>query len=184
VLDDISLEGIAEIAIALAGFAGLIAMVRSGPLHEWHPRAQLAFWVTLGWSIAAVVFALLPSLLLPIGVASWFFLNLLLGLCLLIGLVVMLRAHFGLTRRGDPTQNPWHWVVIVSILGCGSIGVLGAVAGLFGTANDAWYRFGVITCLMAAFPSFVASFRYHSNAPAALQRDPPDGQQRNPIEVW
>ena len=164
----LSLEAIAELSIALAGFAGLIAMVRSGPIHEWHPRAQLAFWVTLNWSMGAVVLALLPSLLSPIEVVNWYFLNLLLGLSLMAGLLVMLRAHIRLNRRGAPTVNPWHWVVVVVVVGSGSIGVLGAVAGPFGPASDDWYRFGVLTCLLAAFPGFVASFRYHGSSHDAV----------------
>ena len=63
----LSLETLSELSIALAGFSGLVGMVRTGGLHDWHPRARLAFWISLGWSVSALVLASVPSLLAPLG---------------------------------------------------------------------------------------------------------------------
>ena len=156
---ELSLETVAEIAIALAGFSGLIAMVRSGPVHEWHPRVRLAFWISLGWSVAAVVLSLLPSFLEPLGFASWAFLNGVVAVALTTGLVAMLRAHFVLTRAGTPTQNPWHWFVNLFVIVVGAIATSANAVGFSGEPGFAWYRFGVIACLFAALPGFLASFR-------------------------
>lgn len=161
-----SLETIAEIAIALAGFSGLIAMVRSGPVHEWHPRVRLAFWISLGWSIACVVLCLLPSLVAPVGVTSWAPLNAVACLVLLVGLGAMTAAHRELNRTGAPTQSPWHWIVNILII---AIGVGGTAYGITSSGDAtgfAWFRFGAISSLLAAMPGFLASFRVRG-APAA-----------------
>ena len=159
---ELSLETIAEISIALAGFSGLIAMVRSGPVHDWHPRVRLAFWISLNWSIAAVTLSLLPSLLLPLGVTGWATLNGIASLVLLIGLALMVYAHRQLNRDGFPTQNPWHWLANVSVIVVGALGTLTALVGSGDGAGFEWFRFGTISCLLAAFPGFLASFRVRS----------------------
>jgi hypothetical protein len=163
---ELSLETIAEISIALAGFSGLIAMVRSGPVHDWHPRVRLAFWISLDWSVTAVVLSLLPSLLNPLGLSSWSFLNGVAGLVLISGLALMLRSHMKLNLEGAPTQNPWHWVVNTSIIVIGALGTLAGLAGVGSGASFEWYRFGTISCLLAALPGFLASFRVRGAAPA------------------
>lgn len=162
----LSLEVIAEISIALAGFSGLIAMVRSGPVHDWPPRVRLAFWISLNWSVAAVTLSLLPSLLLPIGLSSWPLLNGVASALLVAGLALMLRAHLQLNRQGAPTQNPWHWVANISVVVVGAVGTGAALFGAGGGASFEWFRFGVISCLLAALPGFLASFRVRSSTPA------------------
>ena len=163
---ELSLEAIAEVAIALAGFSGLVAMVRSGPVYDWHPRVRLAFWVSLSWSIATLVLSALPSILAPLGLASWPLLNVIAGLVLLLGISLMLAAHVALNRRGQPTHNPWHWTANILIVAVGSTGTLGSALGFLGGASHEWYRFGVLFCLMSALPGFLASFRIRAGAPA------------------
>ena len=163
---ELSLEAIAEISIALAGFSGLVAMVRSGPVHDWHPRVRAAFWISLNWSIAAVVLCLVPSLFDPMGSLSWPLLNGIASLVLVIGLAMMIRIHFRLNREGSPTQNPLHWLVNISVIMMGAAGTLSGFLGIGGDVGLEWYRVGVISCLMAAFPGFLASFRVRSSTAA------------------
>jgi hypothetical protein len=168
----LSLETIAELAIALAGFSGLIAMIRSGPVHDWHPRARLAFWITLDWSMASVFFAALPSILQPFGVTGWALPSLIIGTSLVLGLLLMLGYHIGLTRNGFPTQNAWHWVGSVSIPMVGLVCTLGSGSGLFSSPSYEWYRLGVLACLLSAVPPFLASFRVRSDEPTDGSHQP------------
>jgi len=162
----LSLETIAELAIALAGFSGLIAMIRSGPVHDWPPRARLAFWITLNWSMASVFFAALPSILHPFGVTGWALSSLIIGIALALGVILMLGYHVGLTRRGFPTQNGWHWVGAVSIPMVGIVSTMGSGSGLISSPSYEWYRLGVLACLLSAVPPFLASFRVRSDEPS------------------
>ena len=163
---ELSLETIAEISIALAGFSGLIAMVRSGPVHEWHPRVSLAFWISLSWSIAALVLCLLPSLFAPMAFSSWTFLNGVASLLLVSGVALMLYQHLKLNREGAPTQNPWHWVVNISLVLTGAVATLSGFVSADAGSGFELYRVGAISCLLAALPGFLASFRIRGPAPA------------------
>ena len=164
---DLSLETISELAIALAGFSGLIAMLRSGPVHDWPPRARLSFWLTLNYSVAAVIFSSLPSILRPFGVTGWAVPSVLLGAFFAVALVVGLWSHFELNKRGFPSQNPWHAVVSIAIPSLALICSIGSGTGLFSSASYEWYRFGVLACLLSAIPAFLASFRVRANEPTA-----------------
>jgi hypothetical protein len=163
----LSLEAIAELSIALAGFAGLIAMVRSGPVHEWHPRVRIAFWMTLVWSIAAIFFSALPSILAPFGVTGWSVPSSIIGVYLVVAPAIGLWRHFRLSRQGYPTQNPWHWVICTSIPMPPAFLNLGANTAFVDSANFEAYRLGVLACLFYALLPFLASFRADENETAS-----------------
>jgi hypothetical protein len=54
------LIAIAQIAVALAGFSGLIAAIRTAAPDGWHPRDIWSLSWMLGASIGALILALLP----------------------------------------------------------------------------------------------------------------------------
>ena len=58
------LVAIAQIAVALAGFSGLIAAIRTASPEGWHPRDIWSLAWMLGASIGALVLALLPPWLM------------------------------------------------------------------------------------------------------------------------
>lgn len=58
------LIAIAQIAVALAGFSGLIAAIRTASPEGWHPRDIWSLAWMLGASIGALVLALLPPWLM------------------------------------------------------------------------------------------------------------------------
>ena len=61
------LIAIAQIAVALAGFSGLIAAIRTAAPEGWHPRDVWSLSWMLGASIGALLFALLPAWLALFG---------------------------------------------------------------------------------------------------------------------
>lgn len=158
---------ISELAVTLAGFSGLIAMVRIGPVHDWHPRVRLAFWIALSWSVAAIALSALPSLLRPFRIEGWAVPSLVLGSCLAAGTAAMLRATIRLSSRGFPTQNPWHWIPSVRFPVIGCVCNLVSGRGLWSSPSYEWYRLGVLCCLAAAMPPFLASFRVRAEVPSA-----------------
>ena len=54
------LIAIAQIAVALAGFSGLVAAIRTAAPEGWHPRDIWSLFWMFGASIGALVLALLP----------------------------------------------------------------------------------------------------------------------------
>lgn len=158
--EGLSLDSIAQAAITLAGFSGLVAMIRSGPVYSWHPRVRLAFWLTLDWSVAAIFFSALPSILSPFGVTNWVLPCVLVAAFLVLAVIVMLWVHLRMTRQGYPTQSRVLWVptMLIPLFGAGC--AIGSVAGWFGSGSSyEWYRLAVLACLFEVFPPFLASFR-------------------------
>jgi hypothetical protein len=127
----------------------------------------LSFWITLNYSVAAVVFSALPSILRPFGVTGWAVPSVLLGAFFAVAIVVVNWSHFELNKRGFPTQNPWHLAASRAIPSLGLICSIGSGTGLFSSASYEWYRFGVLACLLSAVPAFLASFRVRADEPAA-----------------
>jgi hypothetical protein len=60
----------AQIAVALAGFAGVVVAFRSGPLHEWSVLDKLRLWLLLGNSLVPLFnwFSFLGTI--PFGILS------------------------------------------------------------------------------------------------------------------
>jgi hypothetical protein len=66
----------AQIAVALAGFAGVVVVFRSGSLHEWSPLDKFRLWLLLGNALVALFACLLGMLLLaikptPLSIWRW-----------------------------------------------------------------------------------------------------------------
>lgn len=64
----------AQIAVALAGFAGVVVAFRSGPLHEWSAVDKYRLWLLLGNALVPLFSCLFGMLLLtikPIPVSIW-----------------------------------------------------------------------------------------------------------------
>ena len=66
----------AQIAVALAGFAGVVVVFRSGSVHEWSPIDKLRLRLLLSNSILPLIFCMIGLLLLtvrpaPAGIWRW-----------------------------------------------------------------------------------------------------------------
>lgn len=161
--EGLSLDSVAQMAVTLGGFSGLVAMIRSGPVYSWHPRVRLTFWLTLDWSLAAALFSALPSILSPFGVTDWALPCALIAAFLLLAVAMMLSVHVRMTRQGYPTQNSVLWVptLLVPLLGAGCA-IAGVIGELGAQSGYDWYRLAVLACLFEVFFPFLASFRVHA----------------------
>src|SRR6266550_1243775 len=66
----------AQIAVALAGFAGVVVAFRSKSLHEWSPRDKFRLWLLLGNALIPLFDCLFGMLLLaikptPLSIWHW-----------------------------------------------------------------------------------------------------------------
>jgi len=59
---------LAEVAITLAGFSGLVVVFRLRGTKAWTPTELRIFWLLIGDSFLVVIFALLP---VPLALANW-----------------------------------------------------------------------------------------------------------------
>ena len=114
------LIAIAQIAVALAGFSGLIAAIRTAAPEGWHPRDIWSLSWMLGASIGALVLALLPLWLALFGWSEELVYRVSSCLAFLfIGtfVCVMLWAGRRLTLKGHPPRVPYFPATIALLLG-------------------------------------------------------------------
>lgn len=104
------LIAIAQIAVALAGFSGLVAAIRTAAPEGWHPRDIWSLFWMFGASIGALVLALLP---LWLTLFEWpedlvYRASSAVAFLYIATLVTaMAGAGLRLTRRGYPPRIPW-----------------------------------------------------------------------------
>ena len=152
-----ALSAAAQIAVALAGFAGVVVVFRRESVHEWSPIDKFRLRLLLANSILPLAFCMLGLLLLtikpvPPGIWRW---------CSGSAFVILLP--FGITtaksfRRFDP-----HQLKRARATGFGFylFSILGTVATLLQVFNaamlDAFWPFftGIVVQLVAAMFQFV-----------------------------
>jgi hypothetical protein len=64
----------AQLALALAGFAGVVVAFRSGSFHEWSPLDRYRLWLLLSSAVVPLFSSLIGMLLLtitPVPVSIW-----------------------------------------------------------------------------------------------------------------
>ena len=61
-----ALAAVAQIAVALAGFAGVVVAFRRGSLHEWAPLDKYRLWLLLANSAVPLISCLFGMLLLSV----------------------------------------------------------------------------------------------------------------------
>ena len=121
----------AQIAVALAGFAGVVVAFRSSSLHEWSPLDKYRLWLLLGSALVPLFSCLFGMLLLtikstPFPIWRW---------C--SGFSFLLICIFGvLSRRGQPELGP----AVIKEMGAYSylfyvIAILGTAIGLLQAYN-------------------------------------------------
>jgi len=155
----LQLGTLAELGLALVGFAAIIAIFRGGSIDAWHPRARLAFWYIVGYGLGAVFFALLPSLVHAVAGSFWSGPLLLLGAFHVAGCSLSLRRHFELIAKGDRTPNNWYYVSQTIITIANAIVLPSGAFGFFYSSPRASYEFGVASSLLIAGLAFIAVLR-------------------------
>jgi hypothetical protein len=67
-MNESMLYTLAEVAVTLAGFSGLVVVFRMRGTEAWTPTELRIFWLLIGDSFLVVIFALLP---IPLALAGW-----------------------------------------------------------------------------------------------------------------
>jgi hypothetical protein len=143
------LIGIAQIAVTLAGFSGLVVAIRGAPPTAWHPRDIWSLSWMFGTSLGALFLALLPSLLaffhLPAGLV-WTVASLAMSAFTIVFSVAMALAGRRLTRLGHrPRVRYFPMAVTLLLLICGLLSGLGS-AGMLLQARIGFFILGLIAC--------------------------------------
>ena len=95
-LNEQALFILAEVAMTLAGFSGVVIAFRFGGKHPWSPTELRVLWFLLTDSFLVVFFSLLP---IPLNLAGWpddviwGVFNALLGTWFIVGVVLALRGE-------------------------------------------------------------------------------------------
>ena len=126
------LLAISQLAVALAGFSGLIAAIRTASPDGWHPRDIWSLSWMLGASIGALALALLPLWLALFGGSDESVYRISSAVAALgIGTFVVVMAWTGhrLTRTGHPPRVPYFPAAIALLLGGASVVTAAGAAG-------------------------------------------------------
>jgi hypothetical protein len=147
------LVAIAQIAVALAGFSGLIAVIRTAGPEGWHPRDILSLLWMLGASIGSLLLALLP---LWFTLFNWspdrvYRYSSVIAFCY-IGTFVSTMVWTGrrLSRKGHPPRVRHVPAAIVSLLGISVVALGAGAAGWLHGAIAVVYVGSLLALLVAS----------------------------------
>ena len=143
------LSSIVEIGIGIAGFAGIIAAIRSQRLTSWPTLQRLQLQILFFASAAAILFALLPAFLAETGLTDatlWRVASV--GMILWLVLAIGFRYRQA-NRAGVTMPIPRPMIVLASVslvLQIGNVAVLAS----------AWpYLFGITLLIANGFSMFL-----------------------------
>jgi hypothetical protein len=127
-----ALQTIAEVGVALAGFASLVAVFRRRPDEVWAPRALAGLRFMIELSLCAVLFAILPFCLVATGLGeeeTW------LVSCLALAVAYCVLLHLNVSRsRAIGAQGIAHRQPIQARTGL-ALGVVIALLLIFSAFN-------------------------------------------------
>jgi len=144
----------AQIAVAFAGLSALALVVVQLAGVRWQAQMTTGFWLLITWSLGAIVFSLLPLLLLQFGVSESVVVSVCsacLGIFVLVVIGSALRRDTRILRLQIGARPPVKTMVVV-----GSTAILSAVAMLLNSFSvlsgprAAWYLAGVFELLLFA----------------------------------
>lgn len=144
---------IAQIAVALAGFSGLIAAIRTAAPEGWHPRDVWSLSWMLGASIGALLFALLPAWLGLFGMGDAQAYRIASALvCAFTAAFVGVMATSGrrLTRRGFPPRVRGFPALLACVLAVATIATGAAALGAWPNALIGVYVGALLALLFAS----------------------------------
>ena len=149
---------IAQIAVTLAGFSGLVVAIRGAPPSAWHLRDIWSLSWMFGTSLGALFMALLPLALTSFRLRDhlvWTVAGLVMSALMIVFAVSMALSGRRLTRLGHgPRVRYFPTAATVLLLICGCLAGLGA-AGIFSEARIGLFVAGLIACLLVASLSLV-----------------------------
>ncbi len=144
----------AQIAVAFAGLSALALVVVQLAGVKWQAQMTTGFWLLITWSLGAIVFSLLPLLLLQFGISEEMTASIcsaFLGIFILFVIGSALRRDTRILRLNVGAKPPVKTMVFV-----GGIAILSAIAMLLNALSilparrAAWYLAGVFELLLFA----------------------------------
>ena len=147
------LIAVTQTAVAIAGFSGLIAAIRTAAPDGWHPRDIWSLAWMLGASIGALVLAFLPLWLMLLPWAddlAYRASSALAFLYIATFVVVMVATGRRLTRRGYPPRIPVFPAAVTLVLGVLALAVAVGAAGLLGPSIQLVYVGSLIALLVVS----------------------------------
>lgn len=127
-----ALSTAAQIAVALAGFAGVVVVFRSSSLHEWAPMDKFRLLNLLGNALVPLFACLFGMLLLTIKPAPHFIWHWCSGFSLLLSFPFGFATWRRLSELGPAVISNMGAYRYVFYL----VGILGAVVGLLQVYNS------------------------------------------------
>ena len=147
------LVAIAQIAVALAGFSGLVVATRDASPKGWSPRDLWSLAWMFGASIGSLFLALLPSLLFFLRLRTevvWMLASFLMAAFLVVFALTMALFSRRLSRLGErPRVRYFSTFATLLLFGCGCLAGFGAL-GRFGQAAVGVFVLGLIACLFVS----------------------------------
>jgi hypothetical protein len=144
---------VAQIAVALAGFSGLVVATRGVSPTGWHPRDIWSLSWMFGASIGALFLALLPILLSFFRLREetiWTIANQVMGAFLLIFALTMAFSGRRLTKLGHRPRVPYFPIAAtVLLLICGCLASVGTL-GMFRHERVGIFALSLIACLLVS----------------------------------
>jgi hypothetical protein len=152
------LLAIAQIAVTLAGFSGLVVAIRGAPPAAWHARDIWSLTWMFGTSFGALFLSLLPLLLASFHLRDeliWTCASFVMSIFVILFSIAMMVWGHKLTKAGHPPRvrffpSAARLLLVVS-------GILAGVAavGLFSQFRVGLFILGLIACLIVSALSLV-----------------------------
>jgi hypothetical protein len=145
-----SLQTLAEVSVALAGFSSLLVVLRRGPAGALSEGEGTDLFVVVGGNLLVVVYSLFPFSLHHLGVSefsTWRIASALLAVALLLGYLAILRLYAGFRGAGSQPSFPRvsriavHTPIILLIL------LVIICTGLFGDRTSGAYLLALLLLL-------------------------------------
>jgi hypothetical protein len=187
-MNETILNTLAEVAITLAGFSGVVVAFRLRGAHSWSPTELRILWLLIGDSFLVLFFSLLPF---PLAIANWSddalwgICNALLGSWFIIGNLLALRGE----RRDRaarqlitvPVITPIFYIVVLVALAMGVVLWLSAL-DLLVPRGQAVYVLGLIVLLAFAAVEFLFFIGLVSRSSSDIDHLEADEEQEEPGE--
>lgn len=152
---------LAEVAVTLAGFSGVVVAFRLRGIHAWSPTELRVLWLLIGDSFLVLLFSLLP---IPLALANWSqdalwgFCNALLGLWFIVVDLLVFRAELRDRSARQlitvPVISPILYALMIAAVGVG-IALLLSAWNLIVPRGQAVYVLGLIVLLAFAALEFM-----------------------------
>ena len=152
------LLGIAQIAVTLAGFSGLVVALRGTPSSAWHPRDIWSLAWMFGSSLGALFLSLLPLLLTACRLPDqlvWKLPSFVMCIFLLVFVFAMKISSRHLARAGHAPRVRYFPVAATLLLT--TCAVLSALSGfeIFAQQRVGIFLASLLACLLVSALSLV-----------------------------